>query len=63
MDPFLLGLAIGATGAAICAGVLYTALRAAPEEPDEWSEDFYLHRRDEPPVTTKVMIHERRIEL
>ena len=63
MEPFLLGLILGAGATAVCVGAVYVALQIPTyPRPDDWLEEHY-QRVGEPPAVTRVMIHERKIEL
>lgn len=64
MEPFFIGLFIGAAFAACAMYIFINRVRDGDDdELEDWSEEFYQHRLEEPRVTTRIVNRERRIEL
>jgi hypothetical protein len=67
MDLFIIGLIMGLAfaTAAFTIYIQRSTVVYRREEPDPWSEDFYLEQREgeEPRVVTLITHRERKIEL
>lgn len=63
MEPFFIGLLIGAAFAACAMYLFVNRVLDDDDELEDWSEEFYQHRLEEPRVTTRIVNRERRIEL